>query len=238
MTTHCPQTTLLLSSVTQVHQRSERKKKLEDFHRRQTTKRRKIEQSKRSTAASALLDLSLHGDCAASESAAQVVENRQVAAADQDILNGDDDLGDQDTDKDNKTLEEPDVQALQAECQNLPEENRVLRQKILDISLDRQALEGNDAKVKVLTGIPTFALFIAILENIAEHLRDKTILNPFQQLLLVCMRLKCNINMHILAYLFGVSRSTVSRMFNDVLTVMDRRLVSALVFWPERDQLK
>lgn len=45
-------------------------------------------------------------------------------------------------------------------------------------------------------------------------------------------------NMQVLAYIFGVSRSTVSRVFNDTLTVMDRRLVPALVIWPEREQLR
>ncbi|XP_072300208.1 uncharacterized protein [Eucyclogobius newberryi] len=76
---------------------------------------------------------------------------------------------------------------------------------------------NNDTKVKDFTGLPSFALLRTIVTNLIPFLREKSVLTPFQQVLLVCMKLRLDLNMQFQAYLFGVSRSTVSRIFNDVL---------------------
>ena len=63
-------------------------------------------------------------------------------------------------------------------------------------------------------------------------------LSPFQMCLLTCMRMRMNLSIRFLGYLFGVSQSSASRIFYDVLTVMHTRLVPLLILWPERDILE
>ena len=44
--------------------------------------------------------------------------------------------------------------------------------------------------------------------------------------------------MQLVAYLFAISHSTISQIFNEAIHVMDRHLVPALVMWPELEQLR
>ncbi|XP_022106610.1 uncharacterized protein LOC110987815 [Acanthaster planci] len=106
------------------------------------------------------------------------------------------------------------------------------------LSLDEDSFKDNDTKVKDLTGLPSYLMLIAIVNNVLGYLHEKNILTPFHQVLMTCMKLRCNLNMQFISYLFGVSRSTISQVFNDVIHVMDRHLVPALVMWRDREQLR
>ena len=84
---------------------------------------------------------------------------------------------------------------------------------------------GNDAKT---ISHPTHALFMAILNNLTDFTCSKTVLTPFQDTSYAhASDVQCE---HAVPNdTFGVSRSTVSCIFNERLTEMDRCLVSALV---------
>ena len=61
---------------------------------------------------------------------------------------------------------------------------------------------------------------------------QRSILNKFQQFIMVLMRLRLNLPIQDLAYRFCVSTSTVSRLF-----LMFHRM-KPLVFWPSREELR
>ena len=60
--------------------------------------------------------------------------------------------------------------------------------------------------------------------------------SPFEQFVMVLMKLCLNLGDQDLAYRFGIHQSTVSCYFNKWLDVLHQKL-SIFVCWPERDQL-
>ena len=57
-------------------------------------------------------------------------------------------------------------------------------------------------------------------------------------MILTLMRLRMNLPLALLGYLFSVSHLTACHIFNSTIDVMYHRLVPALVFWPERAELR
>ena len=64
-----------------------------------------------------------------------------------------------------------------------------------------------------------------------------TKLSPFQEFMCVLLKLRMNSSVEYLAYCFGISPSTVSRIFLKWLKQMDVRL-SNLILWPDREGLR
>lgn len=62
-------------------------------------------------------------------------------------------------------------------------------------------------------------------------------LNHFQQLIMVLMKLRLNLEENDLAYRFNVSQPTISRMFNRWISHMSEK-VSPLVRRPDQDELR
>ena len=67
-------------------------------------------------------------------------------------------------------------------------------------------------------------------------IRKSPTLSKFQEFTLTLMKLKLNMPMQDLAYCFGISRSTVSRIFSAWMVVLSVRL-APLIRWPEREDL-
>jgi len=129
-----------------------------------------------------------------------------------------------------------DIINLNLECQNLRNENFQLKQNLN--TLDLKNFEGNNEKVKVYTGLQSYEVMVAIFSHIKPELSDRTLLKPFQQFLLTCMKLKLDLPMPYLGQIFSVHKSaTVSRMFVDVLNIMNVSLVPLLLLWPSRESL-
>ena len=61
-------------------------------------------------------------------------------------------------------------------------------------------------------------------------------LDPFQEFIIVLIKLQLNVPFQDLAYRFLVSVATVSRIFWAWIIAMDYRLCQ-LVYWPERENL-
>ncbi len=95
-----------------------------------------------------------------------------------------------------------------------------------------------DEQVKFYTGLPNSkilkAVFNLIEPALAHHKHCK--LTPYQEFIMVLMKLRLNYQMQDLAYRFGVSFSTVSRIFSKWINIMSHRLCH-LIFWPNRDTL-
>lgn len=59
----------------------------------------------------------------------------------------------------------------------------------------------------------------------------------FEQLLMTLMRLRLNLSIEDMSFRFGVHKSTISRIFTQVIDLMVEKL-GHLIFWPDRDILK
>ena len=99
----------------------------------------------------------------------------------------------------------------------------------------------DDMIVNFYTGLPNLKVVMAIFNHVCITLPGERTamckLTNFQQFMLVMVKLRLNSPMVDLAYRFGVSPATVSRIFLKWLTQMDIRLKS-LIIWPERDNLQ
>lgn len=96
--------------------------------------------------------------------------------------------------------------------------------------------ENNDEKTRQFTGISTYAVLFQIFLLIKVNLRDKC-LTASQQFVLTMMRLRLNVSPLILALMYGVHRTTVSRIVLDVVEILNRRLVPMVLFWPSRREV-
>ena len=105
--------------------------------------------------------------------------------------------------------------------------------------VSRQSLEENDKQVKFYTGLPSFAVLLAIYNLVIKGLPECHFSGcpMFNQLLITLIKLRLNIPDQDLAYRFGVNQSTVSRCITKWLDVLHVKL-SPLIYWPERDQLR
>ena len=73
---------------------------------------------------------------------------------------------------------------------------------------------------------------------ISTFLKQKSDLNPFQQFMLVLLKMRMSLSYEFLGIYFGVHPTTASRLFTHCVNVMYVRLVPSLLVWPERDQLR
>uniref|UniRef100_A0A3P8QH58 THAP-type domain-containing protein n=1 Tax=Astatotilapia calliptera TaxID=8154 RepID=A0A3P8QH58_ASTCA len=124
-----------------------------------------------------------------------------------------------------------------AEINRLLEENRKLKSKLDKTELNENFLKGDTEKVKYYTGFTCFAIFMSVLENVKVFLPASKKLSHFQMLLLTLMRLRLDLPVQHLSYLFNVSHKTLSSVFSDTIDVLYARF-GILVHWPERHCLQ
>uniref|UniRef100_A0A3P8NI01 THAP-type domain-containing protein n=1 Tax=Astatotilapia calliptera TaxID=8154 RepID=A0A3P8NI01_ASTCA len=124
-----------------------------------------------------------------------------------------------------------------AEINRLLEENRKLKSKLDKTELNENFLKGDTEKVKYYTGFTCFAIFMSVLENVKAFLTASKKLPHFQMLLLTLMRLRLDLPVQHLSYLFNVSYKTLSSVFSDTIDVLHARF-GILVHWPERHCLQ
>lgn len=130
------------------------------------------------------------------------------------------------------------ISAMELELQNLRDETRDIMADKSRQFLQKSSFENNDEKVRVFTGLPSFTVLMIFYDDVKVCLKDIPTMMCFQQFLLACMRLRLNLTVQFLGYMFGVSTSTVSRVFMNVINIMNVRLVPLMVSWPEREQLR
>ena len=123
--------------------------------------------------------------------------------------------------------------ALEEECYRLRDENLELKNS-QSMSLNKEALDGADERVKFYTGLPSYVILMAVFNFVSAHIPESCSLNSltnFQQFLMVLMKLRLNLFDKDLAYRFGVSQSTVSRYFKKWIEIMFIHF-QPLVKWP------
>ena len=104
------------------------------------------------------------------------------------------------------------------------------------LALEEEAFKGNDKKVCFYTGIPSWDLFSKLFMYLKPHLSSEKALTPFQQLIMTLMRLQLNLTIQDLAFRFKVHKSTISRIFVEVISTIYYCL-RPLIQWPDRDAL-
>lgn len=86
---------------------------------------------------------------------------------------------------------------------------------------DREYFSSDD-KVRFYTGLPSYQVLIAALNHVAPHVgRRPQTLDPFQEFVMVLMKLRLNVPYQDLSYRFLVSVPTVSRIFWSWINAMD-----------------
>ena len=135
------------------------------------------------------------------------------------------------------------LKAMDAELQALRSENQDLLQKVKSSSISEDFFHNPDGlpdkeKVKYYTGLPTMLTLTALVSFLAPQISSgpRSLTTKFQEVAIVLMRLRLNLPVQVLADLFHVSSSTVSRIFGKVLDVMYFKL-KPLILWPDRESL-
>ena len=116
----------------------------------------------------------------------------------------------------------------------LEDELRWLKNDILPFT--EKTFTNDNEYVKFYTGLPNFKVLKSVFDLVALPATSTTKLTRFQEFILTIMKLRLYCPFKDLAYRFGISVSTVSRIFSKWLTVMDTELTE-LIIWPTRDSL-
>lgn len=122
-----------------------------------------------------------------------------------------------------------------AEVQELRNEGALLRTELKDLKLTEEGFQNPD-KVKVYTGLQSLKTVQIVLDLIKPHMKER-LLSQFQQLLLTLMRLRLNLPITYLGYVFNIHHTTVSRVFNDTINLLFCKLVPVTLFWPESNHI-
>lgn len=130
------------------------------------------------------------------------------------------------------------IKLLEDECQQLRTENIELKQKLHNLKFDEEAFENNDDKVRLFTGFPSFQKLKLIYGHVHPWLLSNASLSPFQQFIFTMLRLRLNVTLTFLCYLFHISNNTGTRLFQNCINVLYKRIVPLLVKWPGRDELR
>ncbi|XP_065890039.1 uncharacterized protein [Dysidea avara] len=108
----------------------------------------------------------------------------------------------------------------------------------VDLFLTAESLEHNDRKVKYYTGLPNFATLKLVFDVVTSGLNmSRGVLTTFQEIFMVLMKLRLDLEEVDLAYRFGISQPTVSRIFRKWIDIMAKRL-HPFIQWPERAELR
>ena len=92
-------------------------------------------------------------------------------------------------------------------------------------------------KTRFYTGLPEFDLLITTFHFVSPYVTRKTkTLSPFQEFVMVLIKLRMNVRNQDQAYRFEIYLTTVSRVFKAWMEASDVRL-SPLISWPEREEL-
>ena len=97
----------------------------------------------------------------------------------------------------------------------------------------------DDNTVLFHTGLPNFKVLKSIFDHVLQTLPNEGLskLTPFQEFMCTLLKMRLNTPLQGLAYQFGISKATVSRIILKWLIQMDIRLQD-LIIWPDRESLR
>ena len=122
-------------------------------------------------------------------------------------------------------------------CSALRSEVYQLREKVSKLSFSQETFKDNDDMVQDFTGIPSFAKLMVVFTFVSEFLKVGPGLSPFQSFLMTLMRMRLNLQLHFVSFIFHVSKPTAGRFFNSTLNVLHDRL-SRFILWPSKEQIQ
>ena len=122
-------------------------------------------------------------------------------------------------------------------CTALRSEVYQLREKVSKLSFSQETFKDNDDMVQDLTGLPSFAKLMVVFTFVSEFLKVGPGLSPFQSFLMTLMRMRLNLPLHFVSFIFHVSKPTAGRIFNSTLNVLHDRL-SRCILWPSKEQIQ
>ena len=126
-----------------------------------------------------------------------------------------------------------DVETQRLENSVLQKEVQLLKDRPMSINFIRDC----DKRTKFFTGFTTFFLFTTVFEFVAPQVQKVGKLTLMDEFLMVLMKLRLSLLNEDLSYRFGVSVSTVSRIFHKWLEVMYIRLKSC-IRWPDKETVR
>lgn len=138
------------------------------------------------------------------------------------------------------------IDELNTKCNALLKENADLKKRIAQqeeelssLRVTEAELMADESKLCFFTGIGEWITFAGLLSLITPNLPNSghCKLDPFQQFLLFCMKIRLNLCNQDLAYRHGISVGSVSRIFHRVLDVVHAK-ISPLIHWPTRPTLR
>ena len=111
---------------------------------------------------------------------------------------------------------------LESERQRLRDENYLLKKSC--VSFCEASFQDNDAKLKFYMGLPSFTVLMVIFRYVSMPVLDgpQTSLMKFEQVIMVLLKLRCNLADQDIVFRFSVHQTTVSQKFwkwMDILTV-------------------
>ena len=123
--------------------------------------------------------------------------------------------------------------------QNMTSEVVELKKKAMEADLTEESFQASEEKTKFYTVIANFPILKQIISICSPYIfsGSSNILTKFQELILVLMRLHLNMPFKDLAFRFGISKPTASRIFDKWIDVLNVRL-NFLIIWPERKNLR
>ena len=102
------------------------------------------------------------------------------------------------------------------------------------IEFDEEYFRNSDDKVLFYSCLPSYHILNFVFELMSPSVsRHSQSLSPFQEFVMVLIKLKLDVPFQDLAYRFNISVPTVSRTFHSWLMTVDIRL-SPFVHWPDR----
>ena len=115
-----------------------------------------------------------------------------------------------------------DINGIEQDDQNLRSELYELRSKAMNSKLNEQSFKDNEEKVKYYTGLPNFLVLMQVFHLCENYVSTTSqfALGKFEQFILVSMRLRLNLPLQDLAYRFGISQPTVSRIWHKLIHVL------------------
>lgn len=119
------------------------------------------------------------------------------------------------------------------------ESTKKLEAKLQKLEMCYSFLKDDDSRTKYYTGINTFRKLEMLVNRLKDYIpiHFNTSLPVFEQVLLTLMKLRLNSDFRDLGDRFGISNTTASAYFKNIIGVMYDRLRS-LIIWPTREILK
>lgn len=131
------------------------------------------------------------------------------------------------------------MQFLEDEVSRLTDELDRIKEAALGSSMfTEEALQGKDDKVSFYTGLPSYLALLAVYQLVSSHVAHSSlnVLGKFQEMMIFFIRLRLNCPEQDLAYRFGISQSTVSRVWTKWLDVFSCRM-KPLIRWPSKEEV-